>query len=481
MSCILIHRQQQCYLLTVTHTHTHSLTLPSPLFPSLSCSPLRSLSSRITQRDDIDNCVRQTALERFLVNIQHMGRDEARSGLFAYIDCLPAAATGSTASTSGKNNAMDERDGDSSAQQQHQHQQQQQQQWGKIATDIIIANLAVSPEMWSLMFALRLKQVKDAASNQDFITAREGVDLLYSLLNSGAEEDVRRRQDRLVDVYAQEIRVARMMKDTATLKSLYRKTRSVQFNAVDPRVQAVLKEFMMQYCADQGDWEEAYSLAFQAFNSCRELGDADGARRCLLYSMTANMICNADTNPMEAKEAKVYENSTPIITAVGKLRAAFENGDVDSFGDTLAELDRLCKGAGEDWVRKHFSEIGRQFKRRALRRIIRAYSIVTLRHLSRRLRCSDEDAQEVVVQMILDGELQATVDEVAKVVTIVSTNQRADGQSRQSQQQQQQQQQQHSKQPQQAGGDARAALLAKYTALTQLLHELQAVGKRLQI
>lgn len=118
-------------------------------------------------------------------------------------------------------------------------------------------------------------------------------------------------------------------------------------------------------------------------------------------------------NPFDAREAKVYQ-SEPDIAAIGNLRTAYEKVDVKAF--TLA-LDAFNKTA-DKFIRTHIDSMVRDFQARAVLSIVRPYSRVTLASLANALHVDPPKIEQIVVQLLLDGDLIGSLHQSGGILNL---------------------------------------------------------------
>jgi len=184
---------------------------------------------------------------------------------------------------------------------------------------------------------------------------------------------------------------------------------------VDPRSESILKEIWGTVFGDEGQWSTAKGEFYTAFTLYDTLGNPQKAKQCLRYTVIANMLSGSEANVLDSQNAKAYENDKEI-KLVNQLRLSHQRVDVNGFNARMWEL----KKDGDPYILKHFETITTDFQHRAIQTLVRPYRRIKLAHLAQVLGEELPKIEEIVVHLILDGHIDARIDQVKGVLDLTS-------------------------------------------------------------
>lgn len=142
------------------------------------------------------------------------------------------------------------------------------------------------------------------------------------------------------------------------------------------------------------------------------------------------MAGNALINPLESKEARAYAND-PLVGPAGLLRTSFDSLDVKLFQDAYRGVHTIAvtgqtfgeqqAGVQDEWVLRHLPQVATKFYKQVLLKTLKPYSRAYVSFLAKSCTLSEKEVLNLLLQLILDGELHASIDQVAGVVSNTST------------------------------------------------------------
>merc|ERR1719161_3141720 len=156
----------------------------------------------------------------------------------------------------------------------------------------------------------------------------------------------------LLEVYALEIQMCALTKNSVRMKDIYPKTINLTSAIADPRNIAVIRESGGKMYMSEKKWEAAYNEFFEAFKNYQETGNATRAKIMLKYVVLANMLALSDINPFDSREAKVYQDD-PEIGAMASLRTAYEQNDITTI-DQLLTNGRIV---ADPFIKTHVQDL----------------------------------------------------------------------------------------------------------------------------
>jgi len=211
----------------------------------------------------------------------------------------------------------------------------------------------------------------------------------------------------LLEVYALEIQMCTLMKNSLRMKEIYPKTINLTSAIADPRNIAVIRESGGKMYMSDKKWEAAYNEFFEAFKNYQETGNAMRAKIMLKYVVLANMLALSSINPFDSREAKVYQDD-PEISAMANLRTAYEQNDIQSIDRLLTNPE--YKILSDAFIRTYLQDLLRNIRLQVLQNIIKPYRRVSLQFLSKEINVPGEEVISLLVQLILDEKIVARID-----------------------------------------------------------------------
>lgn len=211
----------------------------------------------------------------------------------------------------------------------------------------------------------------------------------------------------LLEVYAMEIQMCTLTKNSLRMKEIYPKTINLTSAIADPRNIAVIRESGGKMFMSEKKWEAAYNEFFEAFKNYQETGNATRAKIMLKYVVLANMLALSSINPFDSREAKVYQED-PEISAMASLRTAYEQNDIQSIDQLLTNPSYRI--LSDDFIRTYLQDLLRNIRLQVLQNIIAPYRRVSLDFLAKEINVPQAEVSSLLVQLILDEKIAARID-----------------------------------------------------------------------
>jgi len=211
----------------------------------------------------------------------------------------------------------------------------------------------------------------------------------------------------LLEVYALEIQMCALTKNSLRMKEVYPKTINLTSAIADPRNIAVIRESGGKMYMSEKKWEAAYNEFFEAFKSYQETGNAARAKTMLNYVVLANMLALSSINPFDSREAKVYQDD-PEISAMVKLRTAYEQNDISTIDKLLSCA--TYKILSDPFIKTYLQDLLRNIRLQVLQNIVKPYRCVALEYLAREVNVPTDEVVSLLVQLILDDKIAARID-----------------------------------------------------------------------
>ncbi|EWM29477.1 cop9 signalosome complex subunit 2 [Nannochloropsis gaditana] len=151
--------------------------------------------------------------------------------------------------------------------------------------------------------------------------------------DGSAGGDTIKRGTQLLEVYALQMQLFALQKDSRKLKDLYKLALGITWGVPHPRTLGVLQECGGRMYMDEKDYNAAIQAFFSSFKCYDEAGDP---RRFTLlkYLVLASMLHASTIDPFDSQEAKPYKEEREVV-AMRNLILAFQNHDVKAFETIL--------------------------------------------------------------------------------------------------------------------------------------------------
>lgn len=156
------------------------------------------------------------------------------------------------------------------------------------------------------------------------------------------------------------------------------------------------------------NWTAAQVDFFQAFLMYDEAGSQQRIT-VLKYLVLAHMLMGSDIDPFDSQETKPYKND-PQIVAMTNLVGAYQRREVHEAEKILRENTATIMD--DQFIRTYIDDVLRGLRTSYLVDLIRPYTRLELKFLSRQLNMSTPDVEELLMTLILDGVVQGKLDSV---------------------------------------------------------------------
>jgi len=277
-----------------------------------------------------------------------------------------------------------------------------------------------------LLYAVNMKLCHGYISRREFHSALDILDEVHDgcKLPNG-DDDQEGKGSELLDIYAQHIRISQLTDGRISRLSrddLYERTKDLTLKGVNnPNSLSVIKESWGMMFGHDGAWGKAKTEFYGAFLNYQSAGLIGEAKKCLQYVVVASML-SADKdkkNIFDAPEAKAYAKD-PEVAVISSLRAAYEKSDVAGFNNAMDNVNKQ----GDKFILTHLESLVRDFQYKAIISLVRPYQRVRLDFVQNALRVSAARVEDLLIALILDGELIGRLDQVQGLLDL---SQNSDG------------------------------------------------------
>jgi len=218
----------------------------------------------------------------------------------------------------------------------------------------------------------------------------------------------------LLEVYALEIQMYTATKNNKKLKSLYQKALQIKSAIPHPKIMGVIRECGGKMHMAQREWEKARNDFFEAFKNYDEAGVSRRVQ-CLKYLVLANMLMNSDINPFDSQEAKPYKDD-PEILAMTNLVTAYMRNEIRTFEKILKQNSKTVMG--DAFIKMYIDDLLKNIRTQVLLKVVTPYTRIRIPFISRELNISDAEVEQLLVALILDGQIDGHIDQIGQMLLL---------------------------------------------------------------
>lgn len=246
----------------------------------------------------------------------------------------------------------------------------------------------------------------------DMVTSVIG-QLHASCVDESGKSDMNGKAEWMLETMALELQLCAKTKNFRRQKAIHKLTKQLSHAVVDPSTLAVIHEDCGRMYMREGLWTEAYNEFFNGFNRNSETANAR-AQVCLKYVVLANMLSLSDINPFDSREAKAYQDD-PEIKTMMNLRRAYDAHESTLFEQILRESGII---ESDPFLAKYLDPLLQQTRSAVVREFVRPYSRVKLESIAQELAVPEAEVEAILRKLILDGQLDAKIDQVKRVLVV---------------------------------------------------------------
>lgn len=163
------------------------------------------------------------------------------------------------------------------------------------------------------------------------------------------------------------------------------------------------------------NWKEAQSDFFESFRNYDEAGSLQRIQ-VLKYLVLTTMLMGSDINPFDSQETKPYKND-PRIAAMTDLVDAYQRDDIHNYEKILQNNKDLL---ADPFIAENIDEVTRNMRTKAVLKLVAPYTRFTLAFISKQLKISLSEVQDIVGFLIVDKRLRGKINQHNGTVEIES-------------------------------------------------------------
>jgi COP9 signalosome complex subunit 2 len=128
------------------------------------------------------------------------------------------------------------------------------------------------------------------------------------------------------------------------------------------------------------------------------------------------MLMRSDINPFDSQETKPYKND-PRIAAMTDLVDAYQRDDIHGYEKILqANRDLLA----DPFIAENIDEVTRNMRTKAVLKLVAPYTRFKLSFISKQLKISFSEVQDILGLLIVDKKLRGKIDQQSGTVVVES-------------------------------------------------------------
>jgi len=129
------------------------------------------------------------------------------------------------------------------------------------------------------------------------------------------------------------------------------------------------------------------------------------------------MLSGSDINPFDSQETKPYKND-PRISAMTDLVDAYQRDDIHEYEKILQNNPDLLK---DPFIAENIDEVTRNVRTKAVIKLVAPYTRFTMAFISKQLKISLSEVQDIVGFLIVDKRLHGKINQQNGTVEIESS------------------------------------------------------------
>lgn len=268
-----------------------------------------------------------------------------------------------------------------------------------------------SERVW---FRQALKYAKVLMDNRNTDNLLVLLEELHASCRDASGNDDPKKGSQLVDIYAVEIQLHTELKNDARLKQLYYQALAINSAIPHPRTIGLIRECGAKMHMREFNWDEAFADFFDAFKNYDEAGSP---RRiaCLKYWVLASLLANKAVDPFDSTESKPYKTH-PEIIPMDQLKDAHHANDVAQFEKVLAQHSKVI--LEDNFIKEYIPQLMRIMRIRVLKNLLKPYRSIAIPFVASELNVPDTEVEELMVELVLDGEITGKIDQVNQVLVL---------------------------------------------------------------
>lgn len=219
-----------------------------------------------------------------------------------------------------------------------------------------------------------------------------------------------------LEVYSLEILMYADTRNNKRLKALYQRALKVKSAVPHPKIMGIIRECGGKMHMSEENWKGAQSDFFESFRNYDEAGSLQRIQ-VLKYLVLATMLSGSNINPFDSQETKPYQND-PRISTMTDLVNAYQREDIHDYEKILKNNQDLLQ---DPFIAENIDEVTRNVRTKAVVKLVAPYTRFTLAFISKQLKISLPEVQDIVGFLIVDKSLRGKINQQTGTVEIESS------------------------------------------------------------
>jgi COP9 signalosome complex subunit 2 len=209
-----------------------------------------------------------------------------------------------------------------------------------------------------------------------------------------------------LEIYALEIQMYAETKNNKQLKRLYQRALKVRSAVPHPKIMGIIRECGGKMHMSEENWKDAQSDFFESFRNYDEAGSLQRIQ-VLKYLVLTTMLMKSDINPFESQETKPYKGDARIA-AMTDLVDAYQRDDIHRYESVLQNNKDLLE---DPFIAENIDEVTRNMRTKAVLKLIAPYTRFNLAFISKALKISRPEVQDILGFLIVDGKVKGKINQ----------------------------------------------------------------------
>jgi len=289
----------------------------------------------------------------------------------------------------------------------------------KNVADLFDATLASLEKQGNKKAALRLElsQAKILMKNKDWDRLSKSLDNMYGACRLPDGSDDHSKGNQLLEIYALSIHMEDVKQNNKKLKELY--TRALNINGLcNPKTSGVIYECGGKMHLRESHWNDANTAFIEAFRNYDEAGARTECVACLKYLVLANMLSGSNINPFDEPRAKAY-SAAPEISSMNSLVESYQKKSLNDFEKILKTNKKSL--LDDEVIQTYLPAVRKTLKKHIFLDLVKPYMNLSMGFIEHQLQLSKAEAEDLIVELILDGDVDANIDQISSVLYVKNT------------------------------------------------------------
>lgn len=202
--------------------------------------------------------------------------------------------------------------------------------------------------------------------------------------------------------------------DNKRLKDIYLQCMGVTAALPHPRTMGCIRESGGKMYMRERNWEDAKACFFDAFKNYEEAGSSKRID-VLKYMALASLLSESDVDPLSSRDTQSYAGD-PGVAAIESLVRAFDEKDINRFEDILNKNRAHLQD--DPFINDYIDDLRRTVRIQALQAAVVPYTRIRIEALATRLQMPTDEAEKLLMMLILDNRIQASIDQEQGVLLV---------------------------------------------------------------